>query len=126
MANPVEAWWCNEYLRSTETAWTAYKFRSPGRRGVPDRLVLGPDGAHLFVEFKRPGEPLTPWQHREIRKLLTNRHLVYVVSNREQAKEILSDYDSNRRNPAAYDPSRALLLDPDGERKDRYRPRRRR
>ena len=29
-----------------------YKFVSPGNRGVPDRLVITPDGRVFFVELK--------------------------------------------------------------------------
>lgn len=32
----------------------AYKFTSPGRRGVPDRIVLLPNGKIIFVECKAP------------------------------------------------------------------------
>lgn len=39
----------------------ALKFTSPGRRGVPDRLVLL-RGRAVFVEFKRPGGVVQPWQ----------------------------------------------------------------
>lgn len=33
----------------------AYKWVSPGRRGVPDRLVVLPGGRVVGVEVKRPG-----------------------------------------------------------------------
>ena len=32
------------------------KFVSPGYTGVPDRIILLPGGAAVFVELKRPGE----------------------------------------------------------------------
>lgn len=32
------------------------KWTCPGRRGVPDRMVLFPGGLLVFVELKRPGE----------------------------------------------------------------------
>ena len=32
----------------------AYKFESPGNNGVPDRLVVLPEGRVYFVELKRP------------------------------------------------------------------------
>ncbi|ECS0227396.1 VRR-NUC domain-containing protein, partial [Salmonella enterica] len=32
----------------------AYKFVSPGRRSVPDRIVLLPGGRLVFVECKAP------------------------------------------------------------------------
>lgn len=48
---------------------TAYKFTSPGRRGVPDRLVLLPGGRAIFVECKAPGEHPRPDQVREHNRL---------------------------------------------------------
>lgn len=32
------------------------KWTCPGRRGVPDRMVLFPGGVLVFVELKRPGD----------------------------------------------------------------------
>ena len=32
------------------------KWTCPGRRGVPDRMVLFPGGVLVFVELKKPGE----------------------------------------------------------------------
>lgn len=55
-----------EWARSQ--GWLVYKFTSPNRRSVPDRLFLR-DGKVVFIEFKRPGGKLTPMQEREIRKL---------------------------------------------------------
>lgn len=34
----------------------ALKFVSPGTAGVPDRIVLLPEGRIVFVELKAPGE----------------------------------------------------------------------
>lgn len=36
-----------------------------GRRGIPDRLLIAPDGRHLFIEFKRPflGKLSLPQEH---------------------------------------------------------------
>ena len=48
----------------------AMKFVSPGRVGVPDRIVLLPGGRAVFAEIKRPGGKLRKSQeaaHREIR-----------------------------------------------------------
>ncbi len=42
-----------------------YKFTSPGRSGVPDRLFLK-NGKVAFVELKGPGKSPTPLQMREI------------------------------------------------------------
>lgn len=40
----------------------AVKFSSPGRRGVPDRLVLLPGGRAVFIEMKATGKQLSPLQ----------------------------------------------------------------
>lgn len=43
----------------------ALKFVSPGMAGVPDRLLLFPEGRVAFVEVKAPGEKPRPLQvHR--------------------------------------------------------------
>lgn len=50
----------------------ALKFVSPGFDGVPDRLVLLPEGRIAFVELKAPGEKPRPLQlarHRMLRRL---------------------------------------------------------
>ena len=44
---------------------TCEKFTSPGRRSVPDRLVILPGGQVIFVELKRPGQAPTPAQARD-------------------------------------------------------------
>lgn len=33
-----------------------FKFTSPATPGVPDRIVISPEGKVLFLEVKRPGE----------------------------------------------------------------------
>ena len=47
----------------------AYKLTSPGRRGVPDRMILGPGQKVLFLELKAPGKKPTKLQLHEIAKL---------------------------------------------------------
>jgi len=47
----------------------AYKFVSPGRRNVPDRLVVLPGIAPFFIEVKRPGLQARAGQEREIARL---------------------------------------------------------
>lgn len=41
------------------------KFTSPNRRGVTDRVFIGPAGA-LWLELKAPGKKPEPLQQREI------------------------------------------------------------
>jgi len=49
-----------EMVRQSEGI--AMKLTSPSNRGVPDRLVLMPGGAMLFVEVKAPGQKLRKLQ----------------------------------------------------------------
>jgi hypothetical protein len=48
--------------------WLAYVFTSPSKRSVPDRIYIK-DGRVVFIEYKLPGEKLTPGQKREIERL---------------------------------------------------------
>lgn len=60
----------------------AYKFISPGRRSVPDRLVLLPDGKVIFVECKAPGEKPTAAQLREHKKIRALGFTVRVLDSK--------------------------------------------
>lgn len=66
----------------------AYKFVSPERKGVPDRLVVGP-GFSFFIEFKAPGEVPSKQQEREIKRLRDLGQNVYVCDREGQAEAIL-------------------------------------
>lgn len=46
-----------------------YKFVSPGNAGVPDRIVVLPQGRIAFVELKQRGEKPRPLQMRQIAEL---------------------------------------------------------
>ncbi|AXY33950.1 nuclease [Yersinia pseudotuberculosis] len=61
----------------------AYKFISPGRRSVPDRLVLLPDGKVIFVECKAPGEKPTAAQLREHEKIRALGFIVRVLDSKD-------------------------------------------
>ena len=67
----------------------ALKFVSPGTAGVPDRLVLLPEGKISFVEMKAPGKkpgPLQRLRHEQLRDL---GFRVYVVDSEEGIREVL-------------------------------------
>jgi hypothetical protein len=61
----------------------AYKFTSPGRRGVPDRLVLLPGGVVRFVELKSCGLGLGPLQALEVKRLNELGFVVAVLDSIE-------------------------------------------
>ena len=58
-----------------------YKFTSPQRAAVPDRLYITPRGKVFFVEFKREGMKPTPAQQREHERLREQGVMVYVIDN---------------------------------------------
>jgi hypothetical protein len=58
-----------------------YKFTSPARRGVPDRLVIFSEDLWFFVELKAEDGALESWQEREIRRLKDRGVKVFVVND---------------------------------------------
>ena len=85
-----------DYAKSRGIA--AYKFTSPARRSVPDRLVLAPIPEWLrpviaqyiqFIEMKRTGEDATPPQKREHVRLRALGFTVHVVDDPEKGKRIV-------------------------------------
>ena len=58
-----------------------YKFTSPARAAVPDRLFVLPGGRVFFIEFKREGQRPTPAQTREHARLWAHGVTVCVVDN---------------------------------------------
>lgn len=69
----------------------APKFVSPGFSGVPDRLILLPDGKCGFVEVKAPGEKPRPLQETRIRLLRRLGFLVFVLDDENQIPHIISE-----------------------------------
>lgn len=74
-----------------------YKFTSPSRRSVPDRLFIMPGGKGVFfIEFKRAGQKPTAAQEVEIEKIRAKGVRVYVVDNVEYGKRYVYDQISTR------------------------------
>ena len=70
----------------------AYKFTSPGRAGVPDRVFLTPTGGVFFVEFKCATGKLSALQKNEHRIIRKHGHDVYVAWDFNEAKKIIDEY----------------------------------
>ncbi|WP_374312494.1 VRR-NUC domain-containing protein [Dongia sp.] len=68
----------------------AYKFSSPARRNVPDRLVDLPGVPLFFVECKRPGEKPRKAQEREHARLRSRGKTVWVIDAVDQAKTLVA------------------------------------
>ena len=69
----------------------APKFVSPGLDGVPDRLLLRPDGRMAFAELKAPGKQLRPLQKRRKRQLETLGFRVFVIDSTDQIGGVLDE-----------------------------------
>jgi hypothetical protein len=66
-----------------------YKFTSPNRAAVPDRMLVCPDGRVFFIEFKRGGQKPTPAQEREHDRLRGHNVSVFVVDNIPDGKAVI-------------------------------------
>jgi len=68
----------------------AYKFVSPGRRFVPDRICVCPRGVLVFVEVKGNGLEPTPPQMRELQRLQAKGHEACWVNSKERVDELIN------------------------------------
>ena len=71
-------------------AGEAYKFTSPGRRFVTDRLCVLPKGLIWFIEVKSEGQKPTPGQQREIQRLTKKGHYVTWVDTKAKVDSIIN------------------------------------
>lgn len=72
-----------------EAGGRAYKFVSPGNSGMPDRLVVLPDGKIGFVEMKAPGKKSRPEQCYQQRQLENLGCYVAVADNPALVDQII-------------------------------------
>ena len=80
----------NAYAQSR--GFLVYKFTSPARRAVPDRIYISPKGVVIFVEFKREGLKPSPAQEREHTRLRMQNVEVFVIDNVEDGKEMVDAF----------------------------------
>jgi hypothetical protein len=94
-----------EYLvkRVRESGGMAYKFVSPGRSGVPDRIVVMPNGLLIFVELKAPGGSTRPLQDRQISELRRLGQMVFIIDTKGKVDAFLQAamIESKRRGAKA-------------------------
>lgn len=69
----------------------AAKFVSPGLDGVPDRIVLLPNGKMAFVELKAKGKKLRPLQMRRIKQIKVLGFMCFVVDDPDQIGGVLDE-----------------------------------
>lgn len=68
-----------------------YKFTSPSRRSVPDRMFITKAGVVFFIEFKRKGQKPTASQEVEIAKIRAQGVKCFVVDKVADGKQIIAD-----------------------------------
>lgn len=68
----------------------AYKFTSPGRRSVPDRLCMLPRGMVVLVEVKAPGKKSTPKQAKEQEYLRSLGFRVEVLDTHDAVDDFIA------------------------------------
>ena len=79
----------NTYAK--EQGYLVYKFTSPQRAAVPDRLYITPRGKVFFVEFKREGMKPTPAQQREHERLRDRGVKVWVIDTVQAGKDMVDE-----------------------------------
>ena len=71
-----------------ERGMSVYKFTSPARSAVPDRLFIY-NGRLFFVEIKRGGQKPTAAQEREHERLRQQKINVFVIDDVEKGKWVV-------------------------------------
>lgn len=84
----IEAW---IRRRVEDLGGEFWKFTSPGRDGVPDRIALFPDGRIVFVELKTERGRLSKIQAHVCKRLIDMHQQVCIVFGMEGAREFLQD-----------------------------------
>lgn len=67
------------------------KFVSPGMDGMPDRLMLLPEGRMAFVEVKAPGQKPRPLQVARHKQLTRMGFRVFVLDDKGQIPGIMEE-----------------------------------
>lgn len=71
----------------------ALKFVSPNFNGVPDRLLLLPEGKAAFAELKATGRKMRSLQIKRKRQLEALGFLVYCIDGTEQIGGVLDEIE---------------------------------
>ena len=69
----------------------ALKFVSPGFDGMPDRILLMPEGKVVFVEVKAPGKRPRPLQMARHKLLRDLGFSVFILDDESQITKIIEE-----------------------------------
>lgn len=70
----------------------AYKFTSPGNDGVPDRIVMLPDGRIVFVELKTDKGKLSRLQELQCRQIAELGQTVRVLHGLSEVRDFFLEF----------------------------------
>lgn len=84
-----------EYLveKSEERGYLCYKWVSPGRRGVPDRILVG-SGKVIFIELKSSVGVLSKSQQLMIPRLREHGADVRVIRSRSEVDALMMELET--------------------------------
>ena len=74
-----------------KVGYPCLKFVPDGKVGMPDRVVLLPDGRVLWVELKTDNGRLEEIQKVQHKKLRDFGHRVVVIWNRDEADKLIEE-----------------------------------
>lgn len=72
----------------------APKLTSPANAGMPDRLIILPQGKVYFIEVKAPGKKPRPLQLRQMDRLTQLGCMVRVIDHPNQIPELVYEIQS--------------------------------
>ena len=94
LSNPLEHDVESYLIRlSHKRGWACEKFDPTHSNGMPDRIILLPNGKCWWVELKTKGgrlRPLQQYTHKLLRNIGQN---VSVVWTKEQAEELMAEIE---------------------------------
>lgn len=67
------------------------KLTDEQQNGLPDRLILLPNGVHAFAEIKAPGKKPRELQKYRIKTLEDRGHRCFIVDTKEKADEVIRE-----------------------------------
>ncbi len=76
-----------------EKNFLCWKLSSPSTRGVPDRIVLAPNGRILFLELKAPRKKATDMQEYRLKQLQDRGFDAVCTDNFALAKELIDEME---------------------------------
>ena len=82
------------YVRARVRPGRLLKWVSPGESGVPDRILILPEGQVVFIEFKKPGGRLSARQRLWMTRIESLGHKMRLISSMEEARAFIDELSS--------------------------------